>query len=213
MKIRCKSCKSRIDAADYSCPVCGNVNFYMDSELRSAYRKHKTRKIVTTLVVIFSVIAVFAIPIGIKTANYYKDQRKVALNNVGYEAANAQCGNNFKAGKVVSSKYGEPFYTFYITYHGEPDSFTADCIVFCNSLCENKAWQQDWYEVKISCNEKVFDYNNERHLVEINYPCEISKFERLELMSLRILTGNWNEEEKRSLRDDSASYPFNLILN
>lgn len=65
MKIRCKSCKSKIDAADYNCPFCGTVNFYTYSELRSTYIKYKARRIITTLVVIFSVIAVFLIPIGI----------------------------------------------------------------------------------------------------------------------------------------------------
>lgn len=212
MKIKCKSCQSKIDAADYNCPVCDTVNFYTDSELRSAYRKYKTRKIITTLIVIFSVIAVFAIPIGIKTANYYKEVRKRALNNVGYEAANAQCQNNFKVGKVDSKQYGYPFYTFYITYHGEPNSFSADCIDFCNSLRENAKERWDWYEVIISCNEKVFDYNNERYRAEINFPCELSEFERLKVKNLRVLTKNWSEEEKQSLKNETASYSFDLVI-
>lgn len=209
MKIRCKRCKSKIDATDYNCPVCGTVNFYTYSELRSTYIKYKARRIITTLVVIFSVIAVFLIPIGINN----KKNRERALQNVGYEAANAQCGNNFKVGKVDRKQYGYPFYTFYITYHGEPDSFSADSIDFCNSLHENATERWDWYEVIISCNEKVFDYNNERYRAEINFPCELSEFEQLKVKSLRVLTQNWSEEEKQSIKNNNASYSFDLVIN
>lgn len=209
MKIKCKSCHNKIDAADYNCPICGKVNFYTDSELCSAYRKHKVRKVITTLAVIFSVITAFLIPIGINN----KKNRESALQNIGYEAANAQCGNNFMVGKVDRKQYGSPFYIFYITYQGEPDSFSADCIDFCISLHENATERWDWYEVIISCNEKVFDYNNESNRAEINFPCELSEFERFKVKSLRILTQNWSEEEKKSLKNDTVLYSFDLVIN
>lgn len=209
MKIKCKSCQRKIDAADYNCPICGTVNFYTDSELLSAYKMYNARKVIATLVVIFTVIAVFAIPHGIEN----KKQRENALRNVGYEAANAQCGNNFKADKVVSRHFGPPFCTFYITYLGEPSNFSADCIDFCNSLRENARERWDWWEVIIECNEKVFDCNNEMDFVEINFPCELSEYERLRVKNLHIHTRNWSEEEKQSLKNDTASYSFEIIVN
>ena len=32
MKIHCKNCNRKIDIINYSCPVCGTVNFSTDDE-------------------------------------------------------------------------------------------------------------------------------------------------------------------------------------
>ncbi|MBD5129188.1 MAG: hypothetical protein HDT43_04615 [Ruminococcaceae bacterium] len=63
MKIRCKHCNRKIGITDYSCPVCGTVNFSTDGEVQAAYKLfpllHKHTKLKKTIKIL-SIIAVLA---------------------------------------------------------------------------------------------------------------------------------------------------------
>lgn len=211
MKIKCKSCKSRIDASDYNCPTCGKVNFYTDSELRAAHKKHVAGRAIITLAVNLSAAAAIVLPIGIKAVNYRNEQNKIAMDRVGYEYANAQCGNMFELEKIQdnSNFFGAPpFDTFYIAYLDEPDKFTENCITFCNSLLRT----EDRFRVIFGCDEKTFDYNADHQRTEINFPCDISEFKKMnDLSELRIFTLNWTDENKE-LTQSSGSYPFKITV-
>lgn len=135
MKLRCKSCRKRIDITDHFCPVCGSVNFSTDGEVRAAYNANAFRNAVITAVVLLAVIIAevggIAPAIYSSVTSYNNERRESAIRRVGYNAVNEQCGKNFPIVRFEFEKgtffsMPPPFDEFYVNYTGEPGNFIAD---------------------------------------------------------------------------------------
>ena len=179
MKIRCKHCSRKIGITDYSCPVCGTVNFSTDGEVQAAYNRNKSRNAVITLI---AIPAAFILLIGgITTALYFgitaHNNKEIARikQKVGYDEANGLCGNKFS---VYAFKTGDcpPTEELFIDYLG--DSFIGDSVTFCNSLYDNLT-HYDFFSVTIRSGENRFRYDFDTHCARTNMLFDYSELESL----------------------------------
>ncbi|MBD5129189.1 MAG: hypothetical protein HDT43_04620 [Ruminococcaceae bacterium] len=220
MKIRCKHCSRKISITDYSCPVCGTVNFATDGEVQIAYNKNKSRNSIITLVVILIVhivlIGGIALAIYLSVTSYNNEQREIAMRSLGYSAVNEQCGNKFPIVKFEFEKgtlfsTPPPFDEFYVNYVGEPENFIADSISFCE-LLRISAKNNTAFSVTIKCGENGFSYNFQNNIAQTNMLFDYSELEKLNgIKQLCVYSGSMTEEEIENAKDNSYSFDVDFM--